>query len=695
MKRGPHGFKQVFPVILIAAAAFFSTWGCKPPDEPIAPPRLEISRLEAPGDLTAHDTPGDRGESITLAWSASPTENTPDFLIRGEIHRRQTDGIKSEKEKKRIHDEVEKLYSGEPRIEYRISSPRPYRGLMDVKAGLHSCDREKTAAGWSRFEEWWRSASGNDRLSGIVSLVRLGSDIDGTGVPPALQEKADTWEDSFRAGKTAFAERHDILSSLMNDNPLPSDGLPGRLFDCALTLLPLTQADGDKTGLHDFISRLDKPGRTFSRLEFGLEKAISEIGSQELAARAGRMMEELAASGRTELTETERSELAASLPPLEETAGRLWKEAERDLERARKALLDLFDSKGDVERAYAAMEENVSWGRLAAFPSGINFEKKEKDNTCEFRESGGDKHFFMVKELRDGLPYRFRVELAMGDQVVRLEAAPGDAAGDDFTVQAASSPDWFDRTKLNLLVIVVGLTGLILLCIQKARKNPDLFIRRIDGLNAVDQAVRKAAELGRPVYYIMGLGAMSDLPTIASLSILEEIALQTARTDLKLIVPCYDPVVMAAAQDVVRGAYEREGRLDRFRKEDIFFVTSDRFSYAASVDGMMVRDRPGLTLLLGTFQAESLLIAEVGSAIGAVQISGTDQMAQIPFFITTSDYTLIGEELYAASAYLSRKALMLGTLRGQDLGKALLLLAIVSGVILNAFDIDIIYSFFS
>ena len=50
--------------------------------------------------------------------------------------------------------------------------------------------------------------------------------------------------------------------------------------------------------------------------------------------------------------------------------------------------------------------------------------------------------------------------------------------------------------------------------------------------------------------------------------------------------------------------------------------------------------------------------------------------------MTTCDYTLIGEELYAASAYLSKEPIQIGTLRGQDLGKAFVLVVIGIGTVL-------------
>jgi len=63
------------------------------------------------------------------------------------------------------------------------------------------------------------------------------------------------------------------------------------------------------------------------------------------------------------------------------------------------------------------------------------------------------------------------------------------------------------------------------------------------------------------------------------------------------------------------------------------------------------------------------MLAETGNSIGAIQIAGTAEPAQLPFFVAACDYTLIGEEFFAASAYLSGDPDQLGSLQGQDLGK--------------------------
>ena len=103
-------------------------------------------------------------------------------------------------------------------------------------------------------------------------------------------------------------------------------------------------------------------------------------------------------------------------------------------------------------------------------------------------------------------------------------------------------------------------------------------------------------------------------------------------------------------------------------------VTDEQFGYVAYVQGHMVREKPAACFYMGSFFAESLLLAETGNAIGAIQIAGTAQPAQLPFFVAACDYTLIGEEFFAASAYLSGEPDQLGSLKGQDAGKLLVLL---------------------
>jgi hypothetical protein len=145
-------------------------------------------------------------------------------------------------------------------------------------------------------------------------------------------------------------------------------------------------------------------------------------------------------------------------------------------------------------------------------------------------------------------------------------------------------------------------------------------------------------------------------------------------------VPCNDPLVMTTEREIVRQAYTEAGKPDAYRPDNIFFVTESQFGYVAAVDGIMLREEPAACFYMGYFFAEALILAETGNETGAIQIAGTDADTQLPFFITACDYTLMGEELYAASAYLSRQPLLVAQLRGQDIAKSIIAAALVVGV---------------
>ncbi len=248
-------------------------------------------------------------------------------------------------------------------------------------------------------------------------------------------------------------------------------------------------------------------------------------------------------------------------------------------------------------------------------------------------------------------------------------------------VEARARGNYFNWTKSNNFLLAALFSILILVYIRLARRK-NLYIRRLAGLDALDEALGRATEMGKPVLFVHGLQDMGSPSTIAAVNILGQVAKRTAEYDTQLKVGNRDPIVMSVSQEVVKESCIEAGRPDAFNPDNIFLAAADQFSYAAALEGLMVRERPAANLLMGYFYAESLLLAETGSTTGAIQIAATDAYTQLPFFITTCDYTLMGEELYAASAYLSRDPKLLGSLKGQDLGKGILILMLVLGSLL-------------
>ncbi|MCS5653778.1 MAG: hypothetical protein NZ825_14160, partial [Candidatus Marinimicrobia bacterium] len=147
--------------------------------------------------------------------------------------------------------------------------------------------------------------------------------------------------------------------------------------------------------------------------------------------------------------------------------------------------------------------------------------------------------------------------------------------------------------------------------------------------------------------------------------------------------PVSRSIVMEAGREICKESYLKSGRPDLYYDDMVHYISDEQFAYAAGVNGIMEREKPAACFYLGKFYAESLILAETGNSIGAIQIAGTGSPAQIPFFVTACDYTLIGEEFFTASAYLSNKPELVGSIKGQDIVKLLVMIAMVLTVIFN------------
>ncbi len=227
----------------------------------------------------------------------------------------------------------------------------------------------------------------------------------------------------------------------------------------------------------------------------------------------------------------------------------------------------------------------------------------------------------------------------------------------------------FNANRVVMYISIVAIGATLLYNIRMAERGEEFYLRPIPGLKAVEEAVGRSTEMGKPVLYVPGIMDMDQVETVAGVIVLGHVAKMTARYETSLNVPVSRSIVMKAARETCRESYMLEGRPDMFHDDMVHYLTDDQFAYAAGVNGIMVREKPAACLYMGKFYAESLILAETGNSIGAIQIAGTASQAQIPFFVTACDYTLIGEEFFAASAYLSQKPELIGGVRGQDMVK--------------------------
>ncbi|MCX7834495.1 MAG: hypothetical protein N2450_00305 [bacterium] len=239
----------------------------------------------------------------------------------------------------------------------------------------------------------------------------------------------------------------------------------------------------------------------------------------------------------------------------------------------------------------------------------------------------------------------------------------------------------FKTERLNVFIFLIIISALVLTFLFLAKRNHSLTLRKIAGLDAIDEAVGRAAEMGRPVLFVPGSMDVDRIQTLAGIAILSKVGYECATYEVDLDVMTRFPLLMSTSQEILRQSYLTAGRPDLFSPDRVQYITDNQFAFAAAITGHMVRVKTAAHFFIGEFYAESLVISEAGNTTGAIQIAGTANSHQLPFFLASCDYTLIGEELFAASAYLSREPILLGTILGQDWSKALFGLLIVLGTL--------------
>jgi hypothetical protein len=290
------------------------------------------------------------------------------------------------------------------------------------------------------------------------------------------------------------------------------------------------------------------------------------------------------------------------------------------------------------------------------------------------------------------LPY---VGLAQSTSATMAAATPATTAGAPATAAAAPTqpgPTAEDEAAANnkglqrnaahvalfVLVVVGVLTGIGL-----ARRGRSLPIRDIPGLMVFEEAVARATEMGRPTFFTCGgCCEIRRVQLYASMPLLRQVATLSAKLGNRLTVAVGFPETLPVHVNAVRDGYLQADAIDAFRGDDVRYFPGGQFFFAMAAMGWMLEERPATCFYFGWWEADSLMFAETGQTINAMQIAGTDELYQIPFFVAACDYTLIGEEFWAASAKVSQDPLLLGSLGAQDIFKLTLLVLIVGGVLL-------------
>ena len=225
--------------------------------------------------------------------------------------------------------------------------------------------------------------------------------------------------------------------------------------------------------------------------------------------------------------------------------------------------------------------------------------------------------------------------------------------------------------------ILLAVSFLIVLFYRKSAST--VSIRKLAAIEMISYGVARAAETGKSVIFTTGISSMGPI-FFTTLSILKGILTKAKALKVPVLLPQNSPECVAYLESFFE---EHCFSSEEQSSPKIHFLSEDQFAFASGYMGLVHRHETEAAFLFGQFAGESLILSEAGRQVNAFQVAGSVSPEQVPFFICTCDYTLIGEELFAAGAYLSNDTKDLGNLRSQDIIKLIIMVIIVVGALLH------------
>ncbi len=234
-------------------------------------------------------------------------------------------------------------------------------------------------------------------------------------------------------------------------------------------------------------------------------------------------------------------------------------------------------------------------------------------------------------------------------------------------------------------IVVLAFVGLFLVFFSRVRAGHLPKFRKIQAFEALPDLASHAIETGRPLHLSLGVGGMataSAADSLAGLTILDYLARQAALTGTPPTVTTADPTVMIFAQNRLRAATGTDIPAARQAYQNVRWLASQPTAYAAGVMGLLGTDKVQANVLVGKFGDEYLLIGEAAAQQGLTQVGGVSDPGTLPFVYLTTQEKLLGEEIYAAGAYLQKNPAHISSLLAQDTMRWLIFLVILGGVTL-------------
>jgi hypothetical protein len=241
---------------------------------------------------------------------------------------------------------------------------------------------------------------------------------------------------------------------------------------------------------------------------------------------------------------------------------------------------------------------------------------------------------------------------------------------------------------LGLLILI----GLLFVGLTLWRRRSPGALRLIDAYERLNRSVGLAVETGTRLHVSLGQGNFfkgRGASALAGLAMLRRLTERTSLSDRPPVVTSGDASLAILSQDTLQSGYHAAGAADQYRYTTGRLTGLTPFSYAAGALATIHDENVSASIVLGDLGMEAALLAEASDRENTNLIAASENLSAQSVFFASSQEPLIGEELYAAGAYVGAGAAHEASLNVQDILRWLIILAMIVGALLKLVGVSL------
>jgi hypothetical protein len=237
------------------------------------------------------------------------------------------------------------------------------------------------------------------------------------------------------------------------------------------------------------------------------------------------------------------------------------------------------------------------------------------------------------------------------------------------------------NSNLFALFVIVVVALLLWLLTRRQRSGRTAGKRPLTACHSLSNQVGEAIESGRKLHVSLGQASLigaANPTSMAAVHVLDFLAKDGCASGTPPLTSVGDGTLLPLAQDSLRQAHKASGRIKEYRANMTQFLAADTdpYAYAGGIATILQQGEASSNLLVGRFGAELAIPAEIAARKNMEQVIGTDDPTALAVATAVTDNVLIGEELFAAGAYLDEQPSRAASLQVQDILRWLIILTI-------------------